>query len=618
MSSAIARDHSLLSMTSPLGADVLIPTRFTCEEALGEPYLAIVEVVSSREAIDPASLLHQPVCVALHPRVRDPRTLHGLVRRITATGAEPRGMHGYRLEIVPALWFLSQTEDCRVFEQKTTEDILHVIFNEHGLRFSFRVQTPEPRPFTVQYNETDLAFVTRLIEEEGWFYLFQHEAEGHTLIVADSNTACTRLKGGTVTLRAGDGPDILAAWHPAQATAHGRVTLADFNPEQPKTAISGKTDTTLKAAGAPNRERFRWPARAVCRDAAQQRSLLCIEAAEAEASLAEGRGFNAEFAAGARIRVIAPADAPAQDYNLCRVTHHATSESWRNADEPPRYSNSFTALPAAQPWRPLHRTPRPLMAGMFSAEIIGPDGEEIHTDALGRIKLRFRWDHRQDASAGGGVWVRVMQPWSGPNMGWSFIPRVGTEVAVAFMDGDPDRPVVVGQLHNGAQEPPFTLPDHKTRSGLRTRSTPNGGEANASEFWFDDKMGAEQVFLHAERDLTTEVEHDRATTVIEGNDSVTVKQGNRTVDVTQGNHTIQSSSGDIAIKTALGKISVEAMQSITLKVGQSTITLDQTGVTIKGLNLQFEGTVMTSVKAPITQINASGMMKATAGIMMLN
>jgi type VI secretion system secreted protein VgrG len=229
-------------------------------------------------------------------------------------------------------------------------------------------------------------------------------------------------------------------------------------------------------------------------------------------------------------------------------------------------------------------------------------------------------------------------------MGWSFTPRVGTEVAVAFMDGDPDRPVVVGQLHNGDQKPPFPLPDQKTRSGLRTRSTPNGGDANVSEFWFDDKKGAEEVFLHAERDLTVEVEHDASMTVdndrsvvvtegndshsvrqgnrtvevSEGNDSLTVKLGSRTVDVTQGNHTIQSTGGDIAIKTALGQVTVEAMQSITLKVGQSTVTLDPSGVTIKGLTLQFEGTATAALKAPITQINASGMMKATAGIMMLN
>ena len=644
MSSAIIRDHSMLSMTSPLGSDVLIPTRFTCEEALGEPYLAVVDTVSERASIDPATLLHQPVCVALSPREQEPRYLHGRVRRITAMGAQARRMQGYRLEIVPSLWFLSQTEDCRIFENKTTRDILQTIFGEHGLQYAFRVQTPPARPLTVQYNETDLAFVHRLIEEEGWFYFFQHEAESHTIVVADSNAACARLRDGTVTLRPGGGADTLAAWQPGQATAHGKVSLADYDPEQPATPILGATDTALLAPGAPNRDPFRWPARAARSELAQQRSRAAIEAAEAEATLARGQGFNVHFCVGVRIMVIAPLGAQPEAYIVSRVSHQAASDSWTTSDTLVTYANSFMAVPAARPWRPVARTPRPVMAGIFSAEVIGPEGQEIYTDDLGRIKLRFRWDHRQDASEGDGVWVRVMQGWSGPTMGWSFTPRVGTEVAVAFMDGDPDRPVVVGQLHNGNQKPPFPLPDQKTRSGLRTRSTPGGGLENCSEFWFEDKKGAEEVFLHAERDLTVEVEHDatttvdndRSVTVKEGNDSHTVSQGNRrvevttgndsltvakghrTVDVTEGNHTIQSTEGDIAIKTALGAITVEAMQSITLKVGQSTITLDASGVTIKGLTLQFEGTAMATVKAPITQINASGMMKAQAGIMMLN
>ena len=626
MPNPIDRDRALLSMTSPLGKDVLIPTAFGCEERLGEPYLAVVDVISARASIDPDTLLHRPVCVALRPRNQEPRYLHGLVRRLAVTGPAERRMHGYRMEIVPGLWFLSQTADCRIFEQKTTTDILQTIFGEHGLRFQLRVGTPPPRPFTAQYNETDLDFVTRLMEEEGWFYLFAHQADAHILVVTDSNTSFNKVADGTVALRAGEGQGILSAWQPAQATAHGRIALADYDPDQPSTAVSGETSTALTAPGAPNRDPFHWPARTLKSETVQQRSRVRIEAAEAEAMLAHGSGFNAGFFAGGRIQVVASPNAASEEFLIRSVSHHATDESWRNAPVPPGYANSFTAFPSARPWRPVPRVPRPNMAGIFSAVVIGPEGQEIHTDELGRIKLRFRWDHRKDASAGSGVWVRAMQGWTGANAGWSFVPRVGTEVAVAFVDGDPDRPIVVGQLHNGEQKPPFPLPDNKTKSGLRTRSTPNGGAENYSELSFEDRKGAEQVLLHAERDLAVEVEHDAATTidharsvmVKQGDDSLTVQQGDRVVDVTQGDHTIKSTGGDIAIKTALGQITVEAMQSITLKVGSSSVTLDPSGVTIKGLNVQVEGTAMTSVKAPITQIDADGMLKATAGIMMLN
>ena len=266
------------------------------------------------------------------------------------------------------------------------------------------------------------------------------------------------------------------------------------------------------------------------------------------------------------------------------------------------------------------------MDGVYSAMVLGPDNEEIHTDKLGRVKLNFRWDHRVDTKTPDAVWVRVMQPWGGSGMGWSFIPRVGTEVAVAFMDGDPDRPVVIGQLHNGNEMPPWELPTNKTRSGMRTRSTQGGGIQDFSELWFDDKKGEEQVMLHAQRDLTLEAEHDathqvgrnRTVTVQQGNDELTVQQGHRVVDVPNGNHTIQSTSGNIAVKTAGGAITMEAMQSITLKVGQSSVTLDQAGVTIKGMMVKVEAQITTGIKAPILQLDADGLLKATGGIMMLN
>ena len=621
----ITRTNALLSMTSPLGANALTPASMEFDEALSEPFLCSLDAVSSRDQIDPDDLLHQPVCLTVTLSDHPPRCIHGLVRRFAATGPLARGMFGYRMEIVPALWFLTQTEDCRIFENKATKDIVQTILTEHGVRFAFRVGNTPVRPLTVQYNETDLDFVMRLMAEEGWFYLFKHDATSHTMIITESNTSFNKVPDGTVSL--GSNPSLLTLteWRPSRATAHGKVMLGDFDPEKPATALSGETATTARSAGASNRDPFHWPARALKNDQIAQRTRQRMEAAEAAAALSEGVGSNPSFFAGGRIQVSTrPGDT--KEYLLARVIHHATDETWFNAGTAPQYGNRFQAFPSALPWRPAQTVKRPRMEGLHSATVIGPDGQEIHTDELGRVKLRFRWDRRRDATPGGAVWVRVMQAWSGANAGWTFIPRVGTEVGVSFLDGDPDRPVVVGQIHNGDQHPPWTLPDQKTRSGLRTRSTPNGGEQNCSEFWFDDKKGSEMVHLHAEKDLTVEVENDatyaidqnRATTIKQGNDTVTVQHGSRTVDVPMGDHTIKSNQGNIAIKTALGSVSIEAMQSITLKVGQSTITLDQSGVTIKGMMVKAEGQATTSIKAPLVQIDADGMLKASGGIMMLN
>jgi type VI secretion system secreted protein VgrG len=630
----IARSRALLSMTSPLGGDVLIPVALHAHEALSTPFLCTVDLISERDGIDPDTLLHQPCCVKLTLTECPPRYLHGLARSFTPTGALPRGLSSYRMEIVPALWFLSQTEDCRIFENKSAKDIIQAILSEHGITPSFRVEEPAVRPLTVQYNEPDLNFVTRLMEEEGWFYLFRHEAAAHTLVITDTGATFTAVPDGAVTLRVDPGLVHLTEWQAGRATALGKVAMGDFDPEKPSTPLSGETATTAGAAGATLRDAYHWPARETKAAAITLRTRRRIEAAEAAANMASGTGFNPGFLAGGRIQVAPRPHAPKMEYIIHGVTHQAADGTWCNDAAPPAYSNTFQAFPADKPWRPACITPRPRMEGLYSAEVIGPEGEEIHTDAMGRVKLRFHWDHRKSATASG-IWVRVMQAWSGARAGWTFIPRVGTEVGVSFLDGDPDRPIVIGQIHNGEQLPPWPLPDQKTRSGLRTRSTPGGGEQNGSEFYFDDKAGKELVFLHAERDLKVEVENDsthaitnnRRATIAQGDDTVTVQQGSRTVDVPLGDHTIRSDQGNIAVrtnlgdvtvKTSAGAISIEAMQSITLKVGSSSITLDPSGVTIKAIQVQVEGEALASLKAPLTQIDAEGMLKASGGIMMLN
>jgi type VI secretion system secreted protein VgrG len=281
------------------------------------------------------------------------------------------------------------------------------------------------------------------------------------------------------------------------------------------------------------------------------------------------------------------------------------------------------------------------MTGLYSAVVIGPEGEEIHTDKLGRIKVRLRWDHLSSATAGGSIWVRVVQPWAGNGWGWQFLPRVGTEVAVAFMDGDPDRPVVVGGLYNGDQTPPFALTGQKTVSGLRTRSSQRGGKDAYSELSFDDATGKEVVLLHAQKDLKTEVENDQTLTVdncrvkkvtrdetveIGGKQAVKIGQG-RSVAITSGGDALKIDDGDravtlalgnIAWKAELGAITGEAMQSIELKVGANSVKIDQTGVTISGIMVKLSGEAMVDVGGPMTSVKADGILILKGGLVMLN
>lgn len=621
----IVRERALLSLTSPLGRDVLIPISATVEEALNEPFLCAIEAVSARDSIDPDRLLHQEACLHLTPRDGEPRYVHGLVRRFEATGRDRRGMFAYRLELVPRLWFLDQAEDCRTFQDMTGQDILHALLEQAGVTdTTFTISNgDEQRPLTVQFNETLLAFFTRVIEERGWCYAFRHTATKHTLLVADSVTAFGARPERAVSLLGPQAAGELASWRAGRRTAWGGVVTADYNADE--ALMHETTATTFTTAGAAQRIVMHWPAGVRQPGELVKHGRQVMEAAEAAAMSAEGEGFDPSFQPGARI-LVAPDREAKTEYVLLRVVHEIHDDTWSNANDATRYRNRFVAHPVSLPWRKLPSVPRPRMHGIYSAEVLGPQGEEIHTDTLGRVKVRFRWDLNGNASDGGGVWVGVVQPWGGGGAGWLGIPRVGCEVAVSFMDGDPDRPVVVGQLYSKKDPPPLALPANKTRTGLRTRSTPNGDSTTFSELWFDDKKGSELVLLHAEKDLSVEVENnatyaidqDRSVTVKQGNDKLTVQNGNRTVDVPLGNHSITSNTGNISLKTQAGAITLEAMQSITLKVGQSSVTIDQTGVAIKGMLVSAEGQAMASLKGPMIKLDADAMLDASAGIMMLN
>ena len=646
------RTSAFLSMTSSLGRDTLVPTRLDAEEAISTPFALRVEMLSAEAGIDPNRLLNAPICVTLRRSSGVTRHFHGIVRAFQATGTAPRQMWGYAAEAVPKLWFLGQTEDCRVFENKTTRAIVETLFGDAGVSdVDFRLYGDaagggKTREYTVQYNETDLAFAARLMEEEGWFYFFEHSDSAHKLVITNANTAFKPLAGieFTVDPAMADSRDRLTLWRSGLATAHGKVKLTDYDPESPPKVLDSTQNTTLSTSGAGARDLYHWPARTADTGQVSARARQRIEAAEAAAGLIESAGSYEGLYAGARfsLRRDSFGAQAGRDYVVRDIAHHADDESWwTDTGRPPSYANRFTAFPASRPWRQPVLAPRPRMTGLYSAVVIGPEGEEIHTDKLGRIKVRLRWDHLSSATAGGSIWVRVVQPWAGNGWGWQFLPRVGTEVAVAFMDGDPDRPVVVGGLYNGDQAPPFALTGQKTVSGLRTRSSQRGGKDAYSELSFDDATGKEVVLLHAQKDLKTEVENDQTLTVdncrvkkvtrdetveIGGKQAVKIGQG-RSVAITSGGDALKIDDGDravtlalgnIAWKAELGAITGEAMQSIELKVGANSVKIDQTGVTISGIMVKLSGEAMVDVGGPMTSVKADGILILKGGLVMLN
>ena len=579
----------------------------------------------------------QPACVVLRHADKPTRYFHGVVAEFAPEGGSDRTLSAYRAVLAPKIWLMNQTIDCRVYQQKSVMDILKAMLADAGVTGTeFRIFGAKPvREYTVQFNESDLHFSSRLMEEEGWFYFFEHSANAHRLVVTDANAGFTAIPDTTLRFdSAADEADVLTQWRRPQATTYGQIALRDYDPAAPDKQLKAQQNTVLRHGGTAARDVFHWPALTMDTGQVTTRARLRMEAAEAEVSLVETAGRSGALFAGGRFTLKKDPGTGASDvpYVVHRVHHSARDDSWVTGEGAPSYANSFSAFPNSIPWRQPMATPRPRMEGLHAAVVLGPSGDDIHTDDQGRVKVRFFWDHRGEATYDTSCWARVIQPWAGPSWGGQFIPRVGTEVAVAFMDADPDRPVVVGGFYNGRDKPVFPVAE-KTKSGFRTRSSIKGGAEQFSELSFDDKKDAEKILLHAQKDLETTVENDQALAVehdrtvsVKGKETLTVKmdrihevtEGDDSLTLKQGSLSTDVKMGDVTLKADLGSITIEAMQSLTLKVGQSSVTLDQMGVTITGMTISVEGKLSTEVKGVMTQVNGSAMLTLKGGITMIN
>jgi type VI secretion system secreted protein VgrG len=593
------------------------------------------------------------------------RRFHGLIREYVPLPADIRGYRACTVKIVPKLWALSLANDCRIFQEKTAKEILEALFSDAGITdFAFRITGENPPlPYRTQYNEDSLRFAQRIMEEAGWFYFFEQGTSGEKVVITDANASL-----GDSGALPGEGA-LLSGIRPVHGVARGKERTADYDPVSPTTEVKGEQATVLQATGPLSPEAFLWPAGTDDPSAAAARARLRMEAAEAEASLFGGDGAWSALTPGHVFEVLgSDAFLPPGKYAVRSVVHDAVDETWLTGGMAPSYSNTFEAFPEATPWRQKLQTRRPRMDGVHAAVVIGADSEgKIHTDDLGRVKIRFFWDHRSDAAPDNGVWARVVQPWAGKGWGGQFIPRVGTEVAVAFMDGDPDRPVVLGGLYNGVDTPIFAKAE-KTKSGFRTRSTDDGGAADFSEFSFDDKKGQELVFLHAQKNYKVTVENDLNLKVdncrvveitaddkvtvkgkqdytVKGNQTLVVEEGNRTLTVKQGNvetelgagnyklavkqgnfdtkvdmgnYKVDLGMGDVTVKTGAGSVTIEAMNTITLKVGSNSVEISQAGVKVKGIMLDLKGDAMATVASPMTTVKGDGMLTLKGGITMIN
>jgi type VI secretion system secreted protein VgrG len=583
-------DKSFLSVDTPFGKDALVLARMDGEERLSTPFRFDLDLVSKDASLDFKKILGQGVTVKIALSSGKDRVFHGIATRFVQAGRAGK-LTAYRAELRPRLWVLSKTRDSRVFQAKTVPEIVKAVLSAHGvdpvvdkLKAKY-----EKREYCVQYQESALDFISRLLEDEGIFYYFQHAEGKHTLVLGDDPTAhapCPELAKaryrGPVEESARDEDAITACEIEEQVTTTG-YAVSDYNFEVPATSLLSKID------GEGGLEVYEYPGNHAQKSAGEARAKLRLEAEEATASFLTGSSYCRGMSAGHAFTLADHERKSANtDYVVLSVTHAVTGTE---------YDNAFVAFPKKKPYRPPRLTPKPLIHGAQTAVVTGKSGEEIWTDKYGRIKVQFFWDRLGAKDDKSSCWVRVAQGWAGKGWGAFFLPRVGQEVVVTFLGGDPDRPLVTGSVYNAEQTVPYGLPGEQTKSTLKTRSSKQGSAGN--ELRFEDKKDAEEVFLHAEKDqkftvkhdFATEVENDltttvkkgkRTTTLDEGDDTLVVKKGGRTVKVEKGDET-HSVKGKRTVKVegeeaheTKGAVKVEAKAGYTLKV-TGDLTIDCSG-----------------------------------------
>ena len=516
-----------MRVETALGPDVLLLGGMSGVEGVSMPFSFRLDLLSEDDAVVAADLLRTPACVTLLLSTGDERTIHGLVRRFVQEGRAEE-LTAYQAEIVPWLWFLSLSRESRIYQNLSVPEIVEQVFRGLGhADFELRcTRSYPPREFCVQYRETHLDFVSRLLEEEGIFYFFEHSADRHLLVLADDNSAvqpCPCVAGARMAPQGADGGDVVAMLHWEEQACIGKVVLRDYDFLQPSLSL----ESTI-AATEPE-ELYDYPGAFTSPDDGERYARIRLEEAAAMRRVVRGQGTCRDFRAGYRFDLTDHFRAAAnQSYMLLQVQHAASAGEFRaGGDAPMEYRNHFLAIPHTVPYRPPRATPHPVVHGSQTALVVGPAGEEVWVDAHGRIKVQFYWDRVGAKDENSSCWVRVASPWAGKGYGSVQIPRIGSEVVVEFLEGNPDRPLVTGCVYNAEQTPPFELPGGGIQMGMKSRSSKGGGGYN--EITLTDTKGTEAVTIHAQYDMGTAVEHDDTLTV--GNDQSISIGVNQALDV---------------------------------------------------------------------------------------
>jgi type VI secretion system secreted protein VgrG len=647
MAEPITQNGRLMKVKTPLDFDMLLLESFSGWEGISRPFSIEVNLLAdvvfgNHRKLEVDQLIGKPMSIELELSGDKKRFLNGIVKSFTKDSQDDRFAH-YRAELVPWFSLLQLKSDCRIFQDLSVPKIVERVIEELGFKEHFRADLSGSYTkwdYCVQYRETDFNFISRLLEEEGISYYYEHKDDGtHTMVLVDSlesHKECPEEHSFRFdpVVGFGDSGDTVRTWQSRQELLSASWTLRDHHFEMPRNTLEVTEVSTFADDANKSFDLFDYPGGYVqkfnkpesrldqVRTEGEAIARLRMEQEETRHIVHEGSSKCRAFSSGYQFTLAGGAQAPSGDYLLVTVHHSAVQHPaylTHSTVGGAAYSNTFSCIPAATLFCPARITPKPVLAGPQTARVIDKNPEpkeEIFPDKYGRVLVRFHWDREAKYAC----WIRVAQPWASKGWGHQWIPRVGDEVVVTFLEGDPDCPIITGSVYNHDNMPPFKLPDHKTQSGIKTHSSPKGGAENYNMIRFEDKKGSEDLLIHAERTMHNSVEGSQFITVggdrhittggtdksgenkgdvkekifknhnlhILGDDREKV-EGKQSINIVGDSSALFSKTRSVQVTTddlvVAKTITLQAQQSITLMVGGNSILIDMKGVTIVGLPL---------------------------------
>ncbi|TWF50073.1 type VI secretion system tip protein TssI/VgrG [Neorhizobium alkalisoli] len=615
----------ILKIVSPLGEDQLLPERASIQEGISQLFEIRISARTKKPSVKPEELIGRLMDVSIEVKQGDGeagsavrRPFNGLVTELNEGPPITRGLRAYAMVLRPQMWLLSQRSDCRIWMDKTAVEIVETLFAEHGIPApdtSGIVTPPPPQHYSVQWNETDLAYLTRRFEEDGLFYWFSHEDGKHKLHVADSASGwlgpSPSSEGeGRVRLAQGSADrNHISEWARRYSYVPGQRAGADWNFETPRMVPGTMTPSLVQMPEATKRELYEYPARISTVAEAERAEKLRMQSSEADHDRVFGASTSRILETGRRFTPyeVAHPDHAYEEHVIIRAEYEIVDRSYETNTNEPEYQNRFEAIPARVPMTPHRDTKRPRIEGSQVAIVAGPSGEEIHPDEYGRIKVWFPWDRKAKKDGSDTCWVRVSQTWGGGTWGSQVIPRIGMEVMISYVDGDPDRPLVTGVVTNPSNGVPYDLPANKTRMVMRSNTHKGSG---FNEMTFEDENGKENMFFHAQKDQTTRVLNDRTKRV--DRHEVASVGGNRAVEVS-GNQKHEIGGSVNTVVGGTGPMAMLAMAGVQALSGQTAGLLGQ-AAQIAGAGGGNIGSFVTSLASSALGFLGAGGLSAREGV----